>query len=166
MKLETHRLILGTEQSLDESRRSRIPGTFTHAGIPAGFPGLVSGKAVTLRPAVLSAAGRTWLESPDQGYKPLKHGWQGGRDGRNQGGNRRVTQGESGQPAQPAFPFPVLEGIPLVKGIETRSGMGVDAKIGNSFPAKIIQAEDEYAMFEYIRRVPRVKGMTVTEHTL
>jgi hypothetical protein len=59
-----------------------------------------------------------------------------------------------------------LKGIPLVKGIETRSGVGVDAKIGGSLPAKVIQAEDEYAMFEYIRGVPRMKGMTVTEHAL
>jgi hypothetical protein len=54
----------------------------------------------------------------------------------------------------------------LVKGVETRSGMGVDAKIGDSLPAQVIHAEDEDTMLENIRGVPRVKGMTVTEHTL
>jgi hypothetical protein len=57
-----------------------------------------------------------------------------------------------------------LKRIAAGKGIESRPGVGIDAKIGRILPSKIVQAEEEDAVLEDVRGVPRMKSMTVTEH--
>jgi hypothetical protein len=57
-----------------------------------------------------------------------------------------------------------LKGIAFAKEIAPRSGMGVDAEIGAFLLPQIAQAMEQDAVFEDIRGVSRVKGMTVTEH--
>jgi hypothetical protein len=57
-----------------------------------------------------------------------------------------------------------LEGIAAGKGIKPRPCMGVDAEIGGILLPKILQAEEQDAVLEDIRNIPRMKGMTVTKH--
>jgi hypothetical protein len=136
VKLETHGPVSGAEHGPDEGGGTRITG---------------------------AAVRQTWPEIPRKRHKPFK---QGGQD--RDSGNRTCRSGQirrkTRQSAYPSFPFPVLKGIAVGKGIEPRPGMGVDAEIGSILLSKVFQAEEEDAVLEDVRSVPRVKGMTVTEH--
>jgi hypothetical protein len=59
-----------------------------------------------------------------------------------------------------------LKGIAFAKGISPRSGVGVDAEVGAFLLPQVTQAMEQDAVFEDIRGVSRVKGMTVAEHSM